>query len=180
MVYDFSAFVYSQRKSISDLIASNEIVQTGTIGGRVLHKSILHTSKTKKFFFYVLVTDETAGLLLMVYGKPHHQEIEEGKYYSFRKLIRDEAGQVKVTSETTISEIGIFNIPEEVEKKAWQLFSKSPFYSVEHFKTLNSGTGSVTGTVTEVSSGFALSATFFTCSTVFSITNTEDTENIFA
>lgn len=160
MVSDFYALVCSQRKLIRDLTASTEIALTDTIGGRVFHKSSLQTYKTKNFF-NVIVTDETASLHLMVYGKPLHQEIKQGKFYSFRKLIRDEAGHVKVTSETTVAQIGTFTIPEEVEKEATLLCSKSPFYSIEEFKK-RSGTGSVKGSVTEVSSGFALfSATFF-------------------
>lgn len=161
MVSDFSALVCSQKKPIHDLKASKEIALTDTIGGRVFHKSSLQKYRTKNFF-NVIVTDETASLHLMVYGKPLHQVIEQGKFYSFRKLIRDEAGHVKVTSETTVAQIGTFTIPEEIEKEATLLCSKSPFYSIEEFKTLRSGTGSVKGSVTEVSSGFALfSATFF-------------------
>lgn len=113
-------------------------------------------------FFFVSVTDETASLELMVYGKPRYQEIKEGMYYSFRKIIRDKAGYVKVTSESIVAEISIFAIPEEVEKEAKQLCPKSPFYSIEEFKALDSGRGSVEGTVIEVSSGFALLfVTFF-------------------
>lgn len=100
-----------------------------------------HTSRTKKVFFYVLLRDETASLTPMVYGKPHHQQIKKGQYYSFRKLLRDEVGYFKVTSETIVSEIGTFTIPEEVEKEARQLCSKSPCYYSKDFKTLNSGAG---------------------------------------
>lgn len=129
----------------------------------------------------MLVTDETAGLYLMVYGKPHYQEIEEGKYYSFRKLIRDEAGHVKVTPEAVVAEIANFEIPEKVEKKASHLLSKSPIISIEHFKTLKSGTGSVTASVIEVSSGFAwLSGIFFMFHCIHRHTNIEDRVNIFA
>lgn len=126
------------------------------------------------------LADETAVLRLMVYGKPHHQEIKEGNYYSFRKLIRDETGHVKVTSGTIVAEIGIFNIPEEVEKEAIKLFSKSPLYTIKDFKTLDSGTGSTKGTITEVSSGFALSSATFMFHCIQHRTNIEDRVNIYA
>lgn len=113
----------------------------------------------------MFLRDETASLNLIVYGKPHHQEIKEGKYYSFRKLLRDKTGQVKVTSETVVSEIGTFTIPE------------GPIYSIKDFKTLDLGTGSVKGTITEVSSGFA---TFFMFHCIQHRTNVEDRVDIFA
>lgn len=142
-----------------------------------MQKFTLRISSTKKAYFFVLLRDETASLKLMVYGKPHHLEIKEGKYYSFRKLLRDETGQVKVTSETVVSEIGTFTIPEEVEKEARQLCSKGPFYSIKDFKTLDSGTGSVKATITEVSSGFA---TFFMFHCIQHRTNIQDRVDIFA
>lgn len=175
VVSDCSAFVCSQKKPIRDLRASKEIALTDTIGGKVVCKSTLQTSKTKNFFDLYL-TDETACLHLTVYGKPNHQKIKQGKFYSFRNLTRDEAGHVKVTSETSVAQIASFTIPKKVEKEAVKLCTKSPFRSVKDF----TGTGSVAGSVTEVSSDFALfSDTFFMFHSSQHRTNTEERARIF-
>eukprot|EP00066_Takifugu_rubripes_P009217 XP_003975963.2 PREDICTED: uncharacterized protein LOC101067288 [Takifugu rubripes] len=142
----------SWSKSICDLVAAHEVVATATIRGRIMDKSKLQTYKTqKKDFFFLLVTDETASIKMMVYGKPHYQKLQKGKHYLFRKLIRDK-NLFKVTLQTIVAELGAFDIPKEVEEEAKRLSSHSPYVSIEEVKKGDSGIVSVSveGTITKV------------------------------
>eukprot|EP00066_Takifugu_rubripes_P029874 XP_011619140.1 PREDICTED: uncharacterized protein LOC105419338 [Takifugu rubripes] len=142
----------SWSKSICDLVAAHEVVATATIRGRIMDKSKLQTYKTqKKDFFFLLVTDETASIKMMVYGKPHYQKLQKGKHYLFRKLIRDK-NLFKVTLQTIVAELGAFDIPKEVEEKAKRLSSHGPYVSIEEVKKWDSEIlpVSVEGTITKV------------------------------
>ncbi|TWW74542.1 hypothetical protein D4764_14G0005450 [Takifugu flavidus] len=139
-------------KSICDLVAAHEVVATATIRGRIMDKSKLQTYKTqKKDFFFLLVTDETASIKMMVYGKPRYQKLQKGKHYLFRKLIRDK-NLFKVTLQTIVAELGAFDIPKEVEEKAKRLSSHGPDVSIEEVKKWDSEIlpVSVEGTITKV------------------------------
>ncbi|XP_041807510.1 uncharacterized protein LOC121616777 isoform X2 [Chelmon rostratus] len=146
----------SWEKSISDLKSSSELLDTHVIAGKVVQKSGLRTYQTrehvKKFFFYLAVVDETASIKLMVYGKIHHQTIKEDNFYRFRKLIRDDNGVVKVTSQTIVSQMNSVPVPEELEIEARTLiYSESPVYFISKAKLSADKTGvSVQGTITEI------------------------------
>lgn len=92
------------------------------------------------------VIDETDNIKMAVYGRARYQQIQERKYYLFRKVKKNQIG-VKVIGETIVGNIPAFDIPEEVEKKARS--SEFPFLSIQECKTA-SGTVTVEGTVKEV------------------------------
>lgn len=129
-----------------------------------MDKSELHTYKTEeKYFFYLFVADETASIRVMVYGKPRYKELQKGKHYLFRKLIRGK-DLLKVTSQTVVAEFGAFDIPKEVAEEAKRLSFHSPYVSIEEVKKRDSGIVSVEGKITEVSSSFGqVSAALFSC-----------------
>lgn len=131
-----------------------------------MDKSKLQTYKTQKilkYCFYLLVTDETASIKVMVYGKPRYQKFQKGKHYLFRKLIRDK-NLFKVTSQTIVAELGAFDVPKEVEEEAKRRSSHSPHVLIEEVKKWDSGIVSVEGIITEVSSSFGqMSAALLSC-----------------
>lgn len=146
--------LFLTQKSISDLNSSSELLDTDIIFGKVVKKSKLCTyqtqDKVKRFWFHVAVADHTASIKMKVYGKKHYQQIKENKSYLFRKLIKGEVGEVKVTSESIVSETRAVEVPEEIEAEAQQCFNSSPFRSIAEAKLCTDGTVSVQGTVSEV------------------------------
>ncbi|XP_076606840.1 uncharacterized protein LOC143332890 [Chaetodon auriga] len=143
------------KKSICDLKSSSEVLDTDVIAGKVVQKSGLRTYQTKeqekKFFFYLAVVDETASIKVMVYGKMRYSQIKEGKFYLFRKLIRDDNG-VKVTAQSKVSDTNSVEIPEKLEMEARTLIhSERPVCSISEAKSSDDKTEvSVEGTVTEI------------------------------
>lgn len=116
----------------------------------------------KKHFFYLGVTDETASIRVMVYGKPRYQKLQKGKHYLFRKLKRDK-NLFKVTPDTVVAEMSAFDIPKEVEE-AGRFPSHSLYVSIEDVKNNDSATVSVKGIISEVSLSFGqVSAALFSC-----------------
>ncbi|XP_070839622.1 uncharacterized protein [Chaetodon trifascialis] len=144
-----------QKKSICDLKSSSELLDTDVIAGKVVQKSGLRKYQTKeqekKFFFYLAVVDETASIKVMVYGKKRYPEIKEGKFYLFRRLIRDD-NRVKVTTQSKVSDTNSVEIPEKLEMEARTLiYSERPVCSISEAKSSDDKTGvSVEGTVTEI------------------------------
>lgn len=142
--------MFLTQKSISDLKSSSELLDTDIIVGKVVQKSKLFTYQTqadaKRFSFHVAVADRTASIKLKVYGKKSYQQIKENRSYLFRKLIKGEDGEVKVTSESIVSETRPVEVPEEIEAEAQQC----PFRSIAEAKLCTDGTVSVQGTISEV------------------------------
>lgn len=144
-----------QKKSISDLKSSGQLLDTEAFSGKVIQKSELRKyetkAKVKKDFFYLAVANETDCIKMMVYGKERFREIKEERSYLFRGLRIDDIG-VKVNAMSRMSETKPVEVPEEVEKKARELIcSESLFYTIARAKLSADGTVSVEGTVTKVS-----------------------------
>ncbi|XP_062289532.1 uncharacterized protein LOC133994300 [Scomber scombrus] len=143
------------RKTIRVLKSSGQLHDSEAIVGKVMQKSGLRRSKTKDgngtVFFYVSIADDTDCIKLMVYGKPHFQDINEECSYLFRKLITDEKG-VKVNKHSKVSETSAVKVPEELEMEARELICvQSQVYSITEVKTLAEKYGvTVEGTVTEI------------------------------
>ncbi|CAK6979984.1 Hypothetical predicted protein [Scomber scombrus] len=143
------------RKTIRVLNSSGQLHDSEAIVGKVMQKSGLRRSKTKDgngtVFFYVSIADDTDCIKLMVYGKPHFQDINEECSYLFRKLITDEKG-VKVNKHSKVSETSAVKVPEELEMEARELICvQSQVYSITEVKTLAEKYGvTVEGTVTEI------------------------------
>ncbi|XP_042286460.1 uncharacterized protein LOC121909803 [Thunnus maccoyii] len=143
------------RKTIRDLKASGQLLDTEAIVGKVMQKSGLHTYKKQddkeNAFFYVSVADDTGFIEVTVYGKHRYQEINEERSYLFRKLIIDKNG-VKVIKKSKVPETHAVEVPAELEKEARKLICiQSPVCSVAKAKTYPEKYGvSVEGTVTEI------------------------------
>ncbi|KAM6984327.1 uncharacterized protein LKV04_012065 [Tautogolabrus adspersus] len=154
-------FVFQQRNArpweirISDVNSKDPLLETQAFSGKVVKRSGLRTYHTKddqkKFVFYLGVTDKTACVKVMVYGKERYQEIKEGCSYLFRSLIKDQIS-VKVKNSSKVSLTKSVEVPEELEVEASRLlYPESPFYSIAEVKTFSDKTDvSVEGTIQEI------------------------------
>ncbi|XP_027129326.1 uncharacterized protein LOC113744337 isoform X1 [Larimichthys crocea] len=140
---------------ICDLKPSSDFGDILGIIGKVVQKSALRTYNTrddvKKYFFYLSIADETGSIKIMVYGKTLYKEIHEDKSYLFTDLKRDEIN-VKVTSQSKVSETKTVIVPEEHEMEARKLiYPESPLYPIAEAKSFADKTEvSVEGTVTKI------------------------------
>ncbi|XP_067465070.1 uncharacterized protein [Thunnus thynnus] len=142
------------RKTIKDVLTSGDLGNK-TITGKVVQKSALRTYETqqkeKKFFFYLGVSDEESCIKVMVYGKDRYQDIQEGRYYSFRNVIMEE-NVMKVTKQSKVARTSPIDVPEELELEAEMLiYPQKPVCSIAKAKEYADKTVvSVEGTVTEI------------------------------
>ena len=152
----FLSLVSMQKKSIRELKSSSALLDTDIIVGKVVEKSGVRTYKTKenvkKYFFYLAVADETASIKLMVYGKPLYKEFMEEKTYMFRRLMKDENGFVKFSSQSKSSQTKPVQVPDKLQAEARELiYPNSPDYSIADAKLSAVSRVTVKGTITQVS-----------------------------
>lgn len=148
-----------QKRTISDVKSSKQILDTEVIVGKVLQKSGLCTfkiDKKEKPYFNLAVADETDVIKVVVYKNDLYSEIEEERSYLFIKLQKNE-DVLKVTSSSKVSETSAVKVPAEIEKTARTLLCpESPLCSIAEVKTFSnvqneSSKASIRGTITEVS-----------------------------
>ncbi|XP_036975494.1 uncharacterized protein LOC119031252 isoform X2 [Acanthopagrus latus] len=142
-------------KSIRELKSSSALLDTDIIVGKVVEKSGVRTYKTKenvkKYFFYLAVADETASIKLMVYGKPLYKEFMEEKTYMFRRLMKDENGFVKFSSQSKSSQTKPVQVPDKLQAEARELiYPNSPDYSIADAKLSAVSRVTVKGTITQI------------------------------
>nr|XP_057943343.1 uncharacterized protein LOC131138445 isoform X2 [Doryrhamphus excisus] len=114
------------RMSIRDLKRGDQLADK-VLACKVVKKTALRTYRTqdntKKWFFYLGVTDGTDSIKVMVYGgDQRYQELEEGNYFFFRDVLM-EKDMIKLTSRSSVSRTTAFAVPERLEMEACLLLS---------------------------------------------------------
>lgn len=146
--------LFLTQKTISDLKSSSELLETDKIFAKVVQKTKLWSyqtqDKVKRFWFQMAVADHTASIKLKAYGKDYHKMIKENKSYLFRKLKKDELGEVMVTSKSIVSDTRAVEVPVEIQEEAQRRLNYSLLCSIAEAKLCHDGTVSVQGTISEV------------------------------
>ncbi|KAK2827954.1 hypothetical protein Q5P01_018988 [Channa striata] len=148
---------HSWKKTILDLQSSSELLETDAVVGNVVQKFGLQTYQTqhnvKKTHFYLVIADETACIKMTVYGKNYYKEIMEGRYYLFRKMMKDGNG-VTINTLSKVSETSAVDVPEKILIQAQNLVCpERRVCSIAEVKASDSKTEvSVEGTITEIDS----------------------------
>ncbi|CAK6979179.1 uncharacterized protein LOC121910103, partial [Scomber scombrus] len=146
-----------QRKTIKDVLSEPNSRDLGekVVIGKVVQKSALRTYQTKdkkkRFFFYLGISDETACIQVMVYGKDRYEEFQKHSCYTFRDVIMEKS-IMKVTKVSIVSKTKPIDVPEELEMEAEMLiYPQKPVCCIAKAKTYADRTAvSVEGTVTEI------------------------------
>ncbi|KAM9332407.1 uncharacterized protein KZ484_017517 [Pholidichthys leucotaenia] len=147
----------SWRKTIHDFKTSG-VLDHKRILGKVVQKSGLRTyytkNKEKRFFFYLGLADETAVIKVMVYVKERFQFFKEKQFYTFRDVLLDENGIMKVTRKSVTAKTSAVDVPDDLELQALMLvYSQSSLCTIADVLTYDDKTAvSVQGTVAQISS----------------------------